>query len=459
MYAGGLFSVIGGQAATSHLAKLDATTAAVDASFAPTPNSAVNALAFTNGTLYAGGAFTTIGGSGQTATPRLAKLDPATGAVDTTFAPMPNNTVSAITVFGGTLYAGGSFTSANGPANGAGYAQFTDPVSPTITFTSTVPTNATVGDTYTVTATGGGSTAPVTFSIDASSTTGTCTITGAAVSNTGAGTCVVDANQAADSGFAAAAQARQSFAISAPAVVSAPLTGSAPAVVSASLTPSTFTYETVNAGAGAASQSKTFTLTNTGGQSIAPQAPTLTGNDQADYVIGSVRCAVTLQPGDACTYVVKFAPVTVDATYDASAQLNIQYVHGSVPAATATSILSGRVNETPVHTQITGISATGTTIVWCEGAGCRYPTTRLRFELNRGTTVRLVLVRTRLHGRWKQVATSTLRGHAGVNRDRIAGRWHGHLVSAGRVQIFGQIQRDHHWTTVKTVRLTVRHTR
>jgi hypothetical protein len=38
-----------------------------------------------------------------------------------------------------------------------------------------------------------------------------------------------------------------------------------------------------------------------------------------------------------------------------------------------------------------------------------------------------------------------------VNRDRIAGRWHGHLFSTGPVQILVQIQRDHHWTTTTTI--------
>jgi hypothetical protein len=111
----------------------------------------------------------------------------------------------------------------------------------------------------------------------------------------------------------------------------------------------------------------------------------------------------------------------------------------------------------PVQPKITGISTTGSTIVWCRGTGCRYPPTRVRFELNRATTVRLVL-ETRLNGHWKQVATATLHGHLGVNRDRIAGRWHGRLVPAGPVRILVQIQPDHHWRTAKTIALTVRHT-
>jgi hypothetical protein len=82
----------------------------------------------------------------------------------------------------------------------------------------------------------------------------------------------------------------------------------------------------------------------------------------------------------------------------------------------------------------------------------------VRFELNRATAVRLVL-QTRVHGRWKQVATAQLHGDPGVNRDRIAGRWHGRLVPTGRVRILVQIQADDHWRTAKTIGLTVRHIR
>jgi hypothetical protein len=110
-----------------------------------------------------------------------------------------------------------------------------------------------------------------------------------------------------------------------------------------------------------------------------------------------------------------------------------------------------------VQPRIAEISVTATTIVWCHGAGCRYPATSLRFSLNRATPVRLV-PRTRAHGHLKQTATTILAGHQGGNRDRIAGRWHGHLFPAGPVQILVQIQRDRHWTTTKTIHLTVRHT-
>jgi len=85
-----------------------------------------------------------------------------------------------------------------------------------ITFTSSPPADPTVGGSYTVSATGGGSGNPVTLSIDASSTSGACSISGTTVSFTGAGTCVVDANQAGNATYSAAPQVSQSITISAP---------------------------------------------------------------------------------------------------------------------------------------------------------------------------------------------------------------------------------------------------
>ena len=127
------------------------------------------------------------------------------------------------------------------------------------------------------------------------------------------------------------------------------------------------------------------------------------------------------------------------------------------PPTTKTTPTTPTTTPPPVAPQIAGISATESTIVWCQGARCRYPATSLRFALNRATTVRLVL-RTRVHGHFTPVATTTLHGHPGVNRDRIAGRWHGHLFPTGPVQILVQIQQDHRWKTTKTISLTVRHT-
>ena len=88
----------------------------------------------------------------------------------------------------------------------------------TITFTSSAPTNATVGGpTYTATATGGASGNAVTFSLDGTSTG--CSLAGSTVSFTAAGTCKINANQAGDANWSAATQVQQSFTVTAPFAV------------------------------------------------------------------------------------------------------------------------------------------------------------------------------------------------------------------------------------------------
>jgi hypothetical protein len=86
-------------------------------------------------------------------------------------------------------------------------------VNQAITFTSSIPTSPTVGETYTVTASGGPSTNAVTFSIDSSSTSGACTISGSKVFFTALGTCVIDANQAGNANYSAAPQVSQALSI------------------------------------------------------------------------------------------------------------------------------------------------------------------------------------------------------------------------------------------------------
>ncbi len=95
--------------------------------------------------------------------------------------------------------------------------------SQTIIFTSTAPTNATVGGpTYTVTATGGASGNPVAFS---SGTTAICTVSGSTVTFLGAGTCDIDANQAGNANYTAAPQAVQPVTVG-KAAVTTTVTGS-----------------------------------------------------------------------------------------------------------------------------------------------------------------------------------------------------------------------------------------
>ena len=96
-----------------------------------------------------------------------------------------------------------------------------------IAFTSSPPSPAVFGGSYTPAATGGGSGNPVVFSIDSSSGAGVCSIGSGTVSFTGAGTCVIDADQAGNADYDAAAQQQQSFTVVKPpsALISSPADG------------------------------------------------------------------------------------------------------------------------------------------------------------------------------------------------------------------------------------------
>lgn len=77
----------------------------------------------------------------------------------------------------------------------------------TITFTSTAPTNAVYADTYTPTATGGGSGNPVTFGAS-----GACSYNSSVVTMNSAGSCTVTANQLGNDNYSAASQ-QQVFSV------------------------------------------------------------------------------------------------------------------------------------------------------------------------------------------------------------------------------------------------------
>ena len=85
------------------------------------------------------------------------------------------------------------------------------PGSQTIAFTSTAPSGALIGGTYSLSATGGASGIAVTYE---SSTQGVCTISASQVSFIGAGTCTVVARQRGGNGYLHADDATQSFTVS-----------------------------------------------------------------------------------------------------------------------------------------------------------------------------------------------------------------------------------------------------
>ncbi|CAM4407566.1 MAG: hypothetical protein LEGION0403_FIIPPAGN_00911 [Legionella sp.] len=70
-----------------------------------------------------------------------------------------------------------------------------------------------VGDSYTLTATGGGSGNAVVFSLDAGSTSGACTLSGNIVSFAAGGTCLVNADQAGNAQYDAAPQVQQNMTV------------------------------------------------------------------------------------------------------------------------------------------------------------------------------------------------------------------------------------------------------
>ncbi|MEO7326622.1 MAG: Ig-like domain-containing protein [Dokdonella sp.] len=108
IYAGGTFTLIGGQS-RNHLAKLASSGAgAADAQWNPGPDGAVTTLALdTGGAIYAGGAFINVAGQRRLFVARLT----STGAVDLAWDAAVNGFVHALALTGsGGLYVGGEFT-------------------------------------------------------------------------------------------------------------------------------------------------------------------------------------------------------------------------------------------------------------------------------------------------------------------------------------------------------------
>ena len=164
------------------------------------------------------------------------------------------------------------------------------PAPQTVTFNSTPPSGAAVGDSYSVSASGGGSGSPVTFSIDSSSTAGACSISASTVSLDAVGTCIVDADQAGNADYSAAPQAQQSFTIAKGTPV---VTWATPAAINFGTPVGSSQLDA------SASVAGTFVYSPPGGTILQPGTQTLsatfTPSDQADWnsVTATTQLTVT----------------------------------------------------------------------------------------------------------------------------------------------------------------------
>ena len=145
IYAGGQFTQV--QAASggtifsrSNLFAFDATTGAIDTTFAPTFDAMVKALAVApDGNLFVGGFFNAV--NGDTTVRKLVKLNPTTGQRITAFSANTNGQVWDIKVSGSRLLVGGRFTLIKNVARDrlAAVNVTTGAVDPNVNFTITEP--------------------------------------------------------------------------------------------------------------------------------------------------------------------------------------------------------------------------------------------------------------------------------------------------------------------------------
>ena len=115
LYAGGGFSSVTAAAGTSpsgtfarsNIVAFNAATGSVSTRFAPSINGEVWAIAYSGGALYVGGTFSRVNGVARRG---LAKLDPTTGAVDPAFNAGLSGNVKESAVVAGRLIVSGTFT-------------------------------------------------------------------------------------------------------------------------------------------------------------------------------------------------------------------------------------------------------------------------------------------------------------------------------------------------------------
>lgn len=146
MYSGGTFHTVANSSGTqftrNNLFSFSATSGTINA-FAPNINGAVWGVNASPSALYVGGTFTTVDGVARRG---IAKLDPITGAVDTSFnAGLKSGSVTEVRLVNGRLIIGGTFPGkllALNPATGANTGYINVPI------TGTVASNAGATDVY-----------------------------------------------------------------------------------------------------------------------------------------------------------------------------------------------------------------------------------------------------------------------------------------------------------------------
>jgi len=151
-------------------------------------------------------------------------------------------------------------------------------ISQVISFTSSPPSNAKVGDSYPVAVTGGGSANAVVLTIDPSSS-GVCSISGSTVTFNAKGICIVNASQTGDANYADAAQLQQTIGIDSPDLTILPANQTLPG--------------------GQVGQAYNASIVVTGG--VAPYTFTLTGDLPEGLALNPTTGAITGTPTKAQT--------------------------------------------------------------------------------------------------------------------------------------------------------------
>jgi hypothetical protein len=224
-----------------------------------------------------------------------------------------------------------------------------------ITFTSLPPADATVGDTYTLSATGGGSGEPVTFRVDPSTTDDACTLDGATVTFTHQGRCVIAADQAGNDIYQTAPTATQSTPVQAIGTTLDVTTGSANSVFGEPVTPTATVAEadsTTPAGTVQFAVDGTAVggpVSVTGGHAVGPALATLP--------IGPHQITATFTPSDPTVY----APAQAETglVVDKAATEIALTVHRTALSATVTATPPGAGTPTGTLTFLVDGNAAG----------------------------------------------------------------------------------------------------